>query len=134
MYPDFNKPFILMTDGSAKGLGAVLAQKDENGRERVVAYASKSLVGAQTNYSATDLKLLAVVWAVEHFYKYLAYQCFILKTDHAAIPFLKKNLIKVEKGRLSRWIMRIQSYDFIVEYRPGKNNGNADALSRIPNG
>src|SRR6185369_10926866 len=83
-YPDFEKPFVLMTDGSAHGLGAVLAQIDEKGKEKVVAYASSSLVGAQKNYSATELEMLAVVWAIEYFRQFLEYRHFTLLTDHLA--------------------------------------------------
>jgi hypothetical protein len=130
-YPDFEKTFYLMTDGSKDGLGAVLSQLDENGKEYVVAYASRSLQGAQKNYSATELELLAAVWAIEHFYHYLCYRHFILLTDHSAMAYLRKNPIKVQKGRLAKWALRTQSYNFTVQYRAGKLNTNADALSRI---
>ena len=64
-YPDFNKTFYLMTDGSARGYGAVLSQKDEKGKERVIAYASKSIVGAQKNYNATELEIFAAMWTMD---------------------------------------------------------------------
>ena len=133
-YSDFNKTFYLMTDGSAKGLGAVLAQKDEEGRDYVIAYASTSLTGSQPNYSATDLKLLAVVWAIEHFRHYLVYRHFVVLTDHSATQYLKKNPIKEIKGRLARWMLRLQPYNFTIEHRTGKKNANADVLSRLGNG
>src|SRR5215471_10219399 len=68
-YPDYSKPFVLFTDVSGKGLGAVLSQKQED-KEIVIAYASRSLRGAETDYPTTELEALAVVWAVEHFHKY----------------------------------------------------------------
>ena len=133
-YPNFDKTFYLMTDGSAKGLGAVLSQKDENGKDYAIAYASKSLVGAQKNYSATELELLAAVWAVVYFRQYLAYKHFVLETDHSALKFLKKNLINEARGRQARWMLTLQPYDFTIVHRAGKKNANADTLSRMNNG
>jgi hypothetical protein len=66
-HPDFNKPFIIMTDASALGLGAVLSQKDDSGREVVIRYASRRTNDAERSYSATNLECLAVVWAVQYF-------------------------------------------------------------------
>jgi hypothetical protein len=130
-YPDFDKTFYLMTDGSGKGFGAVLSQKNEKGKDYVIAYASQSIGGAKKNYSATELELAAAVWAIEKFYHYLAYKHFVLLTDHSAIKYLKSNPIKVQKGRLAKWSLRTQSYDFTIEHRAGKDNANADALSRL---
>jgi hypothetical protein len=88
-YPDFYKPFILLTDASATGLGAVLSQMNDDGTERVIAYASKSLTGAEVNYCPTDLECLAVVWEIRHFNKYLQLQPFKVVTDHSALKYLK---------------------------------------------
>jgi ribonuclease HI len=127
-HPDFDKPFYLLTDGSAEGLGAVLSQLNENGMEQVIAYASKTLQGAQKNYSATELECLAVIWAVEHFHHYLDIKPFIILTDHSALTWLHTSPMK---GHRARWILRLQPYDFIIKHRPGKENKNADALSRL---
>ncbi|GBB96358.1 hypothetical protein RclHR1_27350003 [Rhizophagus clarus] len=127
--PDFNKKFILMTDASGEGLGAVLGQRDENGKERVIAYASRSLTGAETNYAITDLECLAVVWAVQHFHKFLIERKFEIITDHAALKGLMN--AKIPKGRRARWIMELQQYDCEMIHRSGKENKNADALSRM---
>jgi hypothetical protein len=130
-HPNFNKPFYVMTDGSAKGFGAVLSQRDENGKDYVIAYASHSIGGAKKNYSATDLELAAAIWAMEKFYYYIGYSKFTLITDHAAMKYLKNNPIKELKGRLAKWSLRIQPFDFEIEHRAGKINTNADVLSRL---
>ncbi|GES76231.1 enzymatic polyprotein, putative [Rhizophagus clarus] len=127
--PDFNRKFILMTDASGEGLGAVLGQKDENEKERVIAYARRSLTGAETNYAITDLECLAVVWAVQHFHKFLIERKFEIITDHAALKGLMN--AKIPKGRRARWIMELQQYDCEMIHRSGKENKNADALSRM---
>ena len=71
IYPDFNKPFLLYTDASSFGLGAVLAQKDNNNKEHVITYTSKRTDQYEVNYHATELECLAIKWAVEYFRSYL---------------------------------------------------------------
>ena len=129
-YPDFNLPFILFTDASKTGLGAVLSQK-KDGKEYVVAYASRTTNKAEENYPITDLECLAIVWAVKHFHHYLS-QPFTVVTDHAALKWLQT--YKNPKGRRARWIMDLQQYKFTIEHRSGKSNSNADALSRMHEG
>jgi hypothetical protein len=128
-YPDFNKSFIICTDASEKGLGAVLEQLDDEGKEKPVAYASRSLKPAELNYSVTDLECLAVIWAVQKFYKYLIFKPFEIVTDHAALKTLQTQ--KIIKGRRAKWIMELQQYNFTIKHRSGRENKNADALSRI---
>jgi hypothetical protein len=127
--PEWNKPFILYTDGSSKGVGAILAQNDEQGRERVIAYASKGTNDAETNYEATKLECLAVKWAIDHFHHYLIGRRFTLITDHSALQWLFKR--PNPTGIYARWIMRLQEYDFKVIHRAGKKIGHVDALSRM---
>ncbi|CAB5188908.1 unnamed protein product [Rhizophagus irregularis] len=71
-YPNFEKEFILITDASEEGLGAVLSQKNEENKEFVIAYASRSLVGVEKNYPITELECLAIFWGIKHFHKFLA--------------------------------------------------------------
>src|SRR3990170_1079624 len=126
-YPDWEKPFIIYTDASKTGLGAVLSQKDDN-KEYVVAYGSRSTNKSEENYSITDLECLAVVWAIKHFQHYL-YNHFTIVTDHSALKWLKTS--KLPTGRRARWIMELQQHDFTIEHRAGKANANADALLRM---
>jgi len=130
-YPDFTKPFILFTDASTLGLGAVLSQKDNEGKERVIAYASRRVSNAEANYSITELECLAVVWAIKLFRPYLqSHIPFELITDHSALKWLvhKPN----PPGRLARWIMTLRDYNFTVTHKKGKTHSNVDPLSRIP--
>src|SRR5436189_605734 len=129
-YPDFGKQFILYTDASGTGLGAVLSQKDEEKRERVIAYASRSLNKAKRNYGITDKKCLAVIWAIKHFEQYLGLLPFKVITDHSALKFLQT--ADVPTGKRARWMMYLQQFQFEIVHRLGKENTNADALSRIP--
>jgi hypothetical protein len=128
--PDFNKEFILYTDASGAGLGAVLSQEGEDGQEHVIAYASKATNDQQRNYEATKLELLAVVWAVTLFNHYLAVKHFTLVTDHTALGWLKKK--KDLSGIYARWVLILQGYDYTVRYKKGKTHTNADVLSRLP--
>ena len=129
-YPDFNKPFVLYTDASGTGLGAVLSQIDDEKRERVIAYTSRSLNKAECNYGITDQECLAVVWAVKHFEQYLGLLPFKVITDHSALKFLQT--ADVPTSKRARWMMYLQQFQFEIVHRPGKENSNADALSRIP--
>ena len=85
---------------------------------------------AEKNYHTTDLKCLAIIWAIQKFYKYLFTEIpFKIVTDYSALKTLQT--AKIPKGRRARWIMELQQYDFIIEHRSGKSNKNADALSRM---
>jgi len=126
---NFDKLFVLCTDASLKGLGAVLEQEDENKNLRSVAYASRSLIPAEKNYHTTDLECLAIIWSIKHFHKYLINKPFKIFTDHSALKSLQK--ISELTGRRARWIMELQQYNFTIEHKSEKKNQNADALSRL---
>ena len=126
--PILSDQFILQTDASSVGLGAVLSvQRD--GEELPVAFYSRKLQPRERRYSATELEGLAVVAAVHHFDAYLITHPFTIETDHKALVFL--NSANHANGRLARWAMRLQPYTFEIRYRPGGENANADALSRL---
>ena len=128
-YPDPDGHFILDTDASAYGIGAVLSQI-QNGEERVVAYFSRALSRPERQYCVTRRELLAVVRSVQHFHPYLYGRHFTIRTDHAALRWLLS--FRSPEGQVARWIECLEQYDFQIEHRPGAKHGNADALSRRP--
>eukprot|EP00731_Ephydatia_muelleri_P017894 Em0010g992a len=128
-YPQFAHKFTLATDASDSALGGILSQVI-NGQERVISYWSRQLNKAERNYSTVEREALAVVAAVKEFYPYLYGRPFTLYTDHN--PLTSLHGLKDTGGRLTRWLLYLQQFDMIVLYRPGRNNGNADGLSRRP--
>lgn len=128
-YPNFNKEMILYTDASNTGIGAILGQQDDNKKDHVIAYASRTLTKAERNYSTTEKECLAVVWAVGYFRHYLHGQHFKIVTDHNPLKWLKKH--RSSSTRLERWSLKLEPFDYDIEYRPGRIHSNVDALSRL---
>lgn len=128
-FPTENDTFVLDTDASNEGMGAVLSQI-QDGEEKVIAYASKTFNKAQQNYCTTKRELLAVVNFVRLFRHYLIGRKFVLRTDHAPLLWLKN--FKDPEGMYARWITILENYDFELKYRAGSKHKNADALSRVP--
>ncbi|KAK7887202.1 hypothetical protein WMY93_026823 [Mugilogobius chulae] len=131
-YADFNMPFVLYTDASSRGLGAVLCQV-QDGKERVIAFASRTLSPSERNdqnYSSFKLEFLALTWAVtKKFAEYLYCAPFVVYTDNN--PLVHLNSAKL--GSLEqRWAARLASFQFDIKYKPGRTNQSADALSRFP--
>jgi hypothetical protein len=128
--PDYSRPFELHTDWSGVGLGAVLVQRDDEGREYVIAYASRSNNRTERNYSSYAGECLAPVWGVSHFRVYLYGRRFVLLTDHEPLKWLMTN----EKltGMHARWAHILSEYDFEIQHRPGKRSVDADGFSRNP--
>ena len=113
---------FLHTDASEHGVGAVLKQGGQ-----VVAFASRTLTKAGKNYSVIQKEWLAVVSATKQHRHYLLGRPFKLYTDHPPLQWLSAQ--KME-GMRSRWALALHEFDFKIEYKPGSQNGNADALSR----
>ena len=128
-YPDPNKEYLLKMDASKQGLGAVLFQKQFNGRYHPVAFRSRALHGVEVNYHGTKLKFLAMKWSIKHFQTYLLGHCFKVHMDNNPLTYFltSPNMDAVKQ----RWINKLVKYDFSLEYQKGKNNTVADALSRI---
>jgi hypothetical protein len=115
--PDFNKVFILHTDWSTLNIGAILGQLDEERKEYVIAYASRNNNKAESNYSSYEGECLAVVWAIIHFRPYLYGTNFTLYTNHQPIKWLMTN--DKLTGKLTRWALIFQEYEFKVIHQPG---------------
>ena len=130
-YPRIDAPFVLDTDASNVGIGAVLSQVQE-GVERVISYSSKTLNRHQRNYCVTRREMLAVVFHVEYYQHYLHGKEFLLRTDHAALYWLLRK--RNPPSQMARWIVILGLYQFKIEHRPGLKHGNADALSRCMEG
>ena len=126
--PDMDKSFILRTDASNSGVGAVLMQEHE-GELHPISYASKKLSERETRYSTMERECLALVWAVKKFQVYLYGKNFVLQTDHQPLAYL--NRCKVENQRIMRWAMFLQAYSISIEAIKGVDNVGADYMSRI---
>lgn len=128
-YFDPSRRTRLIADASPVALGAVLIQFEDTQTPRVIAFASKSLTEVEKRYSQTEKESLALVWAVERFYFYLAGLEFELVTDHKPLETIFKPTSKPPL-RIERWLLRLQAFKFKVIYQSGKSN-IADSLSRL---
>jgi transposase InsO family protein len=132
-YADFNSPdeFFLHVDASGAGVGAILLQK-QDGKNRTIAYASRSLKPSERNYHSSKLEFIALKWAVtEQFKDYLAYSNhFTIFTDNNPLLFVMK--LEKPNSTIQRWISELGEYNFTVNYRRGVDNSDADCLSRLP--
>ncbi len=131
-YPDFSRPFLVRTDASITGLGAVLLQDlGDKAGPNVIAYASRTLKPSEKHYSAYKLEFLALYWAVtKKFAGYLqGQQSFTVTTDHNPLTYVLTSAKLDSTGH--RWLAELTNYNFDILYKPGKHNIDADALSRI---
>ena len=127
-YPQPTGDYVLDTDASAYGIGAVLHQV-QDGEEKVIAYASKALSHAEQQYCTTRRELLAIVAFLKHFRHYLYGRKVLVRTDHGSLQWLIN--FKSPTGQLARWLEQVTEYDLKIVYRPGRKHDNADTLSRL---
>ena len=110
-FADYTKDFLLETDTSKEGLGAVLSQKQEDGLFHLVAYGSRVLTTHEKNYHSMKLEFLALKWAVtEHFKEYLLYQPFLVKTDNNPLTYIMTTPNLDATGH--RWVSALAKYNF----------------------
>ena len=132
-YPDFSREFMLETDASLQGLGAVLSQQDETGKLCVIAYASQSLHPSERsmhNYTSAKIVLLALKWAVmEKFCDYLLGLKFHVYTDNSPVAYVRERKLGASQ---IWWLSKLALFDFTIHYRTGSSNRAANALSRHP--
>ena len=132
-YPDYSKPFIVETDASLQGLGAMLSQKGDDNEIQIVAYASHSLHPSEKsvrNYSSAKIELMALKWsACNKFKDYLLGSKFTVFTDNNPLCYIRSS--KLGAAQI-RWFSKLALYDFDIVYHTRKSNLVADALSRRP--
>ena len=126
-YPIPEGDFILDTDASGDGIGAVLSQV-QGTDEKVLAYGSRKLSRPERNYCVTRRELLAVVVYLKYFKQYLYGRKVTVRTDHAALRWVLN--FKNPEGQLARWLEVISQYDLVIQHRPGGKHANADGLCR----
>lgn len=129
IYPDFAKPFNVTTDSSNVGIGAVLSQ-GPIGQDKPIMYVSRTLNKHEENYSTIEKECLAIVWACSKMFRpYIYGRNFNIITDHQPLKYLFN--LKEPNSRLVRWRLKLEEFDYTVHYKKGKNNTNADFLSRL---
>ena len=128
-YPREDCIFILDTDASNFGIGAVLSQIQDN-QERVIAYGSRSLNKSERQYCTTRKELLAIVNFIKHFRPYLIGKQFLVRSDHQPLKWIFK--LQDPTGQTARWLELLAAYDFQVNYRPGKKHGKHVILEIVP--
>ncbi len=128
-HPNYDYGFIVQTDASDEGLGAVLTQMID-GHERVIMYISRVLQDAEKKWTTREKEALAILWAIHTFRTFVIGNKFLVETDHHSLQWL---MTAQKPARLVRWAMELAEYDFTIKHRSGRSNQNADALSRLLN-
>ena len=107
----------------------------DDGQERPVAFASRSLAPAEKNYSTVEKEALAIIYGIKKFHMYLFGRHFEILSDHKPLQHMfhaSKGTPTMASARLQRWSIALGAYDYTLRYKPGPNHGNADMLSRLP--
>ena len=129
-YPDFGKQFLVASDASNVGVGAVLLQKGDK-RLMPISFASRVLSPAERNYSVTERELLAVVWALKKFRQLILGFPVQVITDHLPVVDLFKKRAFVQNAKFNRWFLSVLEFNPSFRYLPGRYNTLADAMSRV---
>ena len=132
---DPKRQLVLTCDASPFGVGAVLAHIMDDGSERPVGYASRSLFQAEKGYSQLDKEALAIVFGVTKFNSYLYGRPFTIYSDHKPLMYLfseHKGIPTMASARVLRWAVTLSAYQYSIRYKPGSEVCHADALSRLP--
>ncbi|GFT13630.1 retrovirus-related Pol polyprotein from transposon 297 [Trichonephila clavipes] len=126
--PNFEREFIVQTDASNAGMGAVLSQLTKQGEEHPILYLSKKFSEVEKRYCMTKKECASIVFAIKRLHYYLDGNSFLVMTDHNPLVWLNRNVSS--NPRLMRWALALQPYNFRIVHRSGKSHKNADSLSR----
>ena len=127
--PNWEKYIHIFVDASNVAIGSVLSQKDENGHDHPIYFASHQFVQAERKYTVTEREALGMIFSVQKFRHYLLGNKFVFHVDHDALKYLinKPQL----SGRIARWVLLLQEFNFTIKLRPRKSHANADHLSQL---
>ena len=134
-YYDVVRPLRLAADASAYGIGAVIFHVMDDGSERPIAFASRTLMPSEQNYAQVEKEALSLVFGVCKFHSYLYGRKFTLITDHKPLTSIlgpKKGVPPIAAARLQRWALKLSAYSYEIEFRSTDKHVNADGLSRLP--